>query len=133
MHLIVFVDETDGMSFAGMRQSRDREVISHILRLSEGCRLWVSPYSAPLFPADRVTVHEEPQQKAEKGDYCVAEIRVLPECAKMLESVTLYCWNRKYPSTEKFPRQMLSSMRLDEVSEFPGYSHETITMERYLL
>ena len=50
MHLIVCVDDRDGMSFCGRRLSRDRELIAHILKLTAGRKLWMSAYSAKMFP-----------------------------------------------------------------------------------
>ncbi len=133
MHLIVCIDNCDGMSFCGRRQSRDREVIAHILKTTGESLLWVSPYSADLFPGERIVTSPDFLEKAGEGEYCYAETAVLPNDLKQLESVTLYHWNRSYPATVKFPRQILQSMHLQTREEFPGYSHETITMERYIL
>ena len=132
MHLIVCIDDRDGMSFLGRRLSRDREVIAHILRLTKGSNLWVSPYTSKLFPEGSVLVTGEFQHAAEAGDYCFVENAVLPDVYGKLESVILYRWNRRYPSTVKFPREILESMRRESLEEFKGFSHETITMERYL-
>lgn len=132
MHLILCVDDKDGMSFCGRRQSRDREVAAHILKLTHGCKLWVSPYTAQLFPAEAVWIHEDPQRMAGAGEFCFEEIRLCPDMEEKPESVIVYHWNRTYPSTEKFPRQVLAGMTLESTLEFSGYSHETVTMERYL-
>ena len=58
MHLIVCIDDRDGMAFCGRRLSRDREVITHIQAQTNGCRLWMHPQSAQLF-AD-ATVEADP-------------------------------------------------------------------------
>lgn len=131
MHLILCVDDKDGLSFCGRRLSQDRELTSHILRLTEGSKLWMSAYSAKLFPADRVLVDEDFQQKAGEGDFCFLETAPLMEDDHW-ESVILYHWNRNYPSTVKFPRNLLESMHLQDAEEFPGSSHEKLTMERYV-
>ena len=133
MHLIVCIDTRDGMSFCGRRQSRDREVIARILKITGESRLWVSHYSASLFPEERIVSDPDFMEKAGEGEYCFAETEVLPVVWKKLESATLYHWNRSYPATVKFPREILQSMHLQTREEFPGYSHETITMERYIL
>lgn len=129
MHLILCVDDRNGLSFCGRRLSRDRMLIEHMLKLSTGKRIWVHPYSLPLFPADTVTAHEVFLNQAQAGEYCFAEISQLPETA---ESVILYRWNRAYPATETLPQNFLSSMRLVHMEEFPGSSHEKITMEKYI-
>lgn len=133
MHLIVCIDERDGMSFCGRRLSRDSRVSEHILALTAGHTLWVHPYSAKLFPADAVIADAAFAEKAGEGDFCFAELSVTPDTKKKLESVYLYHWNRAYPATVKFPRELLDGMYLDATEEFSGNSHETITLERYVL
>lgn len=131
MHLIVCVDERDGMSFCGRRLSRDKAVYAHILNITSGHRLWTSPQSAALFPDG--TVYSDPEflQKAGAGDYCFAETAV--NNVQNPESVILYKWNRRYPSTERLPTALLAGMRLSSTEEFSGNSHDKITMERYVL
>lgn len=132
MHLILCIDDRDGLSFCGRRLSQDRELCAHMLRLTEGHNLWMNAYSARLFPDSEVLVDEECQHKADPGDYCFLETAPIPESCENLESVILYHWNRRYPSTVKFPRKLLESMHLVTTEEFPGSSHEKITMERFV-
>lgn len=131
MHLIVCLEDRGGMAFAGRRVSSDRFVTDHILKISSGCKLWVSPASGDIFPETDVLISPEFLEEAGRGDYCFADVTPLPSKLEGLESVTLYHWNRTYPSTVKFPRELLSGMELTHTEEFPGYSHETVTMERY--
>lgn len=133
MHLILCIDERDGLSFCGKRQSRDRMVNDHILQLASGQKIWMSPYSAPFFEGNAVCADAHFLEKAGVGEYCFLEVDPLPENNENLESVILYHWNRTYPSTVKFPRSLLSGMNLVQREEFSGSSHETITMERYTL
>lgn len=133
MHLILCIDERDGLSFCGKRQSRDRIVNDHILQLASGQKVWMSPYSAPFFEGNAVCADAHFLEKAGVGEYCFLEVDPLPENNENLESVILYHWNRTYPSTVKFPRSLLSGMNLVQREEFSGSSHETITMERYTL
>ena len=133
MHLICCVDDRDGLSFCGRRLSRDKLLCAHILRLTAGRKLWMSRYSAALFPDGAVLADEDFQIKAGMGDYCFLETAPVLARYEDLESVILYHWNRCYPSTVKFPRKLLDDMRLAETETFTGSSHETITMERYVL
>ena len=133
MHLILCIDERDGLSFCGKRQSRDRAVNEHILQMADGQKVWMSPYSAPFFEGNAVCADAHFLEKAGVGEYCFLEVDPLPENNENLESVILYHWNRTYPSTVKFPRSLLSGMNLVQREEFSGSSHETITMERYTL
>lgn len=133
MHLILCIDERDGLSFCGRRLSRDSRLIDHMLTLTEGHTLWVHPYSEKLFPQGTVTVDEQFQAKAGQGDYCFVETVPLEILSENWESVTLYCWNRAYPATVKFDRKILTAFRLSHKEEFSGNSHEILTMERYTL
>ena len=133
MHLIFCVDERDGLSFCGRRLSRDREIISNMLELTSGKRLWIHPYSANLFAEGCVLADEDYLRKAKSGDYCWIEKGPFPEVWHSVESVTLYYWNREYPSTERFPRSLLQNMHKEMTTVFPGNSHEKITIERFVL
>jgi len=133
MRLIFCVDERDGLSFCGRRLSRDREVYAHILRLCNGHPIWTAPDSASLFPEGTVCADKDFLQKAADDDYCFLETLPPIDMFRRAESVILYHWNRCYPSTEKFPRELLLGMHLCCSEDFPGNSHETITMERYTL
>lgn len=133
MHLILCIDRRNGMSFCGKRQSSDRMVTEDILNITAGQRLWMSPYSAGLFPEGSVCVDPDFLSKAGQGDYCFLETTPLPSELSGLESVILYRWNRHYPSTVTFPVSILLPFVLNESREFSGNSHDTITMERYTL
>lgn len=133
MHLILCVDERDGLSFCGRRLSRDSRLIDHILAFTAGHTLWIHPGSAKLFSGKAVMADEQFQKKAGQGDYCFVETTPLELDTEKWESVTLYCWNRAYPATVKFDRNLLQSFHLTHREEFPGSSHENLTMERYSL
>lgn len=131
MHLIVCIDERDGMSFCGRRLSRDGILNRHIKGISSGHKLWMNVYSGKMFADAEICIDEQFLEKAEPGDYCFLENTPLPETNEALESVILYHWNRTYPSTVRFPRALLQGMQLVKTEEFAGNSHETITMEWY--
>lgn len=133
MHLIVCVEDRYGMSFCGRRLSRDRVVTDHILHMVSESKLWIHPESAILFPKEKVQADTDFLKNTKIGDYCFVEVTPLPENIENLESVTLYHWNRAYPSTMKFPQNLLTSMHLICKEDFPGNSHDMITMERYTL
>lgn len=132
MHLIFCIDERDGLSFCGRRLSQDRKLVSHMLKLTSGSQLWIHPYSSGLFPEGAVLAGEDYLSKANAGDYCWIEKGPFPKVWQSVESVTLYHWNRAYPSTERFPRSLLDNMHKEITEDFPGNSHENITMERFV-
>ena len=130
MHLIVCLGARDGMSFCGRRLSRDRAVSEHILRLTAGKTLWCAPESAMLFPEGTVSISPDFQEKAGRGEYCFLETGPWPSAAEM-ESITVYNWNRTYPYSVKFPKEILRTMQPVTIEEFAGFSHEKITMTRF--
>jgi hypothetical protein len=132
MHLIFCIDERDGLSFCGRRLSQDRELVSHMLNLTSGSQLWIHPYSSKLFPEGTVLADEDYLSKANAGDYCWIEKGPFPKVWQSVESVTLYHWNRAYPSTERFPRSLLKNMYIETTEDFSGNSHENIIMERFV-
>ena len=131
MHLIVCLEDRDGMYFGDRRLSSDRVLTEYILNLTSGSKLWMSAYSATLFPAEKVCVAEDFLHKAGEGDYCFLETTPLTD-SLTLESVTIFHWNRRYPFTQVFPRKLLQDMHLESSRDFPGNSHDKITVERYI-
>ena len=132
MHLIVCVEDRDGMSFCGRRLSSDRALTEYILQLASESVLWMNGYSASIFPQNTVRVDEDFLQKAAAGEYCFAETTSLTQLSNV-ESIVLCRWNRCYPATCKFPRDLLKGMYLKHREDFPGNSHDKITVERYVL
>lgn len=126
MKLIVCLDKQNGMLFNHRRQSRDRMVIADILETVGDAVLWVSAYSARLFPAERVRICT--QLPAGTEDYCFAE-DLLPD--EMPQELTVYRWNRVYPADTFFPLQ-LSQWKQISFEEFAGFSHEIIAKECYV-
>ena len=131
MHLIVCIEEKGGLSFCGKRLSFDRELTEHIIKLCSGAKLWMNRYSAKLFPEEKIIVDEAFLENAGEGDYCFLENGPIPEEFRNFETIVVYAWNRRYPYTVKFPLEMLEGRKVVDAAEFPGYSHEKITMQRF--
>jgi hypothetical protein len=136
MHLIVCVDERAGMSFGGRRQSRDRILCEDVLAdvRQSGARLYLSPYSAPLFEGaeqDILCVSETYLTDAGAEDFCFCEREAIAPHAARVDAVTVYRWNRHYPSDRKLDLD-LSAYKLYTNTEFAGSSHEKITKEVYV-
>ena len=53
MQMILCLDDNNGMSFGGKRQSRDRVVVEKILELTAGGKIWMNGYSAGIFSGSR--------------------------------------------------------------------------------
>ena len=129
MHLIVCLDQRDGMLFNKRRQSRDRAVCARMLERAAGGRLWMNGYSARLFEGCSVTADEEFLHRAGEGEYAFLENGDLRPFAGAVESITVYRWGKVYPADTVFPWELFPGRRLIHTAEFAGRSHEEITEE----
>ena len=132
MKLIFCIDNKNGMTFNGRRQSQDRELRKRILELTEGSRLLMSPYSAKQFEDSNAIISDaEFLGLAEKDDYCFIEDADFT--LDGIDEVVLYNWNRDYPADRYFSFDLHSfGFRLASSAEFKGYSHEKITERIYI-
>ena len=134
MHIIVCLDDHDGMLFNGRRQSQDQVLRREILQLTQKSQLWMNCYSAKQFEElpSWGTVDNDFLLAAPEGAYCFVENEnVLPHL-KRIDQVVVYRWNRVYPADQTFPaKQILAEKKLLSVREFAGNSHDLITEEIY--
>lgn len=133
MRVALCVDDLGGMLFNGRRQSRDRELKADLLREAAPARLLISPFSADLFSEGEVTVSPDFLKTAGEGALCFVEDAPLAKHAARIDELILYRWNRRYPRDLTLDLDPAAAgLRLVEVTEFAGYSHEKITKERYV-
>ena len=136
MNVIVCLDDRCGMAFNGRRQSRDRCVYEDIVKdIASDGRLFISEYSRALFADMDVSVvcSDRFLDMASDGDVCFVEDRVLLPYIEKIEKITVYKWNRHYPSDKTFdivPEE--NGFRLISTEDFEGNSHEKITKEIYV-
>lgn len=132
MKLIICVDTRGGMLFCTRRVSRDRAVYERILQM-EGGILRMAPYSRPLFPSDaEIWTGEDFLEKAGESDRCFVETEPPEKWLERAHAVVVFCWNRAYPSDLKFSKaQLKNGWQLVSAEDFPGNSHERITIEVY--
>lgn len=131
MHIVICLDDRNGILFNRRRLSSDRAVSARILETATG-RLWMSPNSVKLFLDAQLCVDEDYLNQAGAGDTCFAENLDFLNYMNEAESVTVYRWNRAYPSDTKVPADFLDGWTLTQSTDFPGNSHETVTEERYI-
>ena len=134
MHLYICLDDNNGLRFNRRRQSRDSAVCADVLRSSLEAPLHMTEYSRKLFaPADgNIICSEDPLARAGKGEHCFAESLPLAPFLDRMESITVYRWNRSYPSDEKLDFDPIAAgFSVSSTVEFPGTSHENITKEVY--
>lgn len=131
MHIVVCLDDKNGMLFNHRRLSSDQVVSRRIVENHSG-NLWMNGYSAKLFTAFEIFQDEDFLNKAAEDDTCFAETPAFTQMAEKIQSITVYRWNRVYPSDEKLPVDFLTSWRRIESVDFPGNSHKNITEEKYI-
>lgn len=134
MTIVVCLDDRNGMTFAGRRQSMDSRLRQEMLALCADTGIWMDTYSAGQFqePREGIRVDEDFLMKAEPGDVCFVEKADIRPVADKISKLVIYRWNRHYPSDKKFPAELFADKwtRLSQ-REFPGSSHECITEEVY--
>ena len=130
LRLIVCLDDKNGMAFNHRRQSRDRIVIAKIEELVKGSTLYFSSYSAKLFPSGDFEPSEDYLSRAGADDFCFVELEDVTPYEQQIKEITVFRWNRVYPADLYFPTD-LTQWSLERTVEFPGHSHEKITLEVY--
>lgn len=135
MIAIVCLDDRDGMGFNGRRQSRDVRLREKVLEMAAGRRLWMAPCSADQFGPEgegRICVSASFLEEAGSGDCVFVEDRALAPFAERLEQLVVFRWNRVYPGDRYLDLDLAKGpWRKTEEQDFPGKSHERITMEVY--
>lgn len=137
MILIVAVDDNNGLLFNSRRQSQDRLLRERILALSAHSRLWVNHYTEKQFAQDgqivgHMEVDDDFMDKAAPGEYCFAENIPVAPYEDRAEQIIMFKWNRKYPGSFYFDIDLAAGgWKLSSTEDFPGFSHEKITMEVY--
>ena len=122
------------MLFHNRRVSADRVVIEKILAMTDGVPIFMSPYSAGLFPKEaNIVLTDDYLKIAESGQICFAESEDLLQYLHKARKVILFQWNRQYPSDVKFPMHLLKDpWKRVSMTDFSGHSHDQITQEVYV-
>lgn len=134
MILILTLDDRDGMCFNHRRQSRDRVLNDYMLRLTGDRTLWMNAYSGKLFPDavtdGKVKISEEFLTLCGEGEFAFAEDVDVGDALSRAERVLVFRWNRVYPFDLVADLSRAGANR-QVLDEFPGSSHEKITLEEY--
>lgn len=131
MNAIICLDEKNGMMFNKRRQSRDSVLNQKVLEIATGKKLLMNGYSAKLFGENSsITVEENFLDIAQKGDFCFIEKGM--ETLQNVENLYVFLWNRHYPADVYFRLDIeKEGFVLQSTEEFPGTSHEKITLNIY--
>ena len=134
MIVICCVDDHMGLAFNHRRVSSDRVVTEDILNRVESATLWSDEYSAKLFTGnipDNFAVDPDALEKAGVGEFVFTERKDPLQYKDRIEKMIVYFWSRNYPSDIKLSYNGPDWVRTG-IAEFPGHSHEKITVEEWL-
>ncbi|MBO5317686.1 MAG: hypothetical protein J6A74_04515 [Oscillospiraceae bacterium] len=71
-------------------------------------------------------------EMATKEDYCFLENRDIRPYVSRVDELILFRWNRRYPYDLAFPfEECFGNWNLVSREDFPGNSHDPITLEVY--
>lgn len=127
MIVALCVDNRMGLMFNRRRLSKDALLREKLLTISEG-ELRMSPYSAKQFE-EEVYAGEDYLSGAAQNQWCFVENDDYAAFSDRIEKIVLFQWNRDYPADLFFA--FPGEWRLTCSEDFPGKSHEVITMEVY--
>ena len=133
MNLILCVDEGGGMSFLGRRQSMDRVLRQKALALAGEGKLWMDGYTAGQFreEIEGIRVTGDPLHEIPEDGWFFLELGDVEAFLANAKRLALFRWNRLYPADRRFPLETLETPVHRE--DFPGNSHDSITLEVYAL
>ena len=140
MYVILTLDNQNGMMFNHRRQSRDRVLSERLVELAgkltrgKAGRLLMSCYTAGLFPdgvPEGAVSADNFLDQAGSGDVCFVEDAALLPYQPLISQLFVFRWNRDYPSDRRLDLNLSEWVRTVE-DEFCGFSHKTITLERYV-
>ena len=134
MILIVCVDEKNGMMFNNRRQSKDRILSEHILKIVDNKKIWMNSYSKSAFEGQEslnIAVDDNFIEKINKDEYCFVENIDVNTMINKVDKIIVYNWNRHYPADRYFNIN-IEEWVVDSENEFQGSSHEKISEKIYV-
>ena len=132
MIFVLCIDDKNGLSFNGRRQSRDRVLIDRLLQMFPDKTINIKSYSSPLFEdhSDRVNISDDLPDKLKNGEVFFSENLDPAPYKDSIEKLIVFKWNRAYPSDKKMTLG-LSDYSLISSEDFTGNSHDKITVSEY--
>ena len=127
--LYICLDDRKGLLFNKRRQSRDIRVLED-MAASAG-ELLLGAYSQKLVTDAGIPCRVVTEEEVTEGHY-FAESIPTDALLERTGQLVIYRWNRQYPADtrwEAVPEEL--GFVLQEITEFPGKSHEKITKEVY--
>ena len=131
MNIIICIDDKNGYSLFGRRQSMDKLVRQRILTVVEENILYMNAYSEKQFDDGLLAVCDDFLSVVGDGEYCFIEN--VPFSLEKCEKIIIYKWNRSYPADMFLDYDYIrKNYHRTSLYEFSGSSHEKITEEIYV-
>ncbi|MBQ5321412.1 MAG: ribonuclease Z [Oscillospiraceae bacterium] len=128
MKVFVCLDDKNGMTFGGKRQSRDRIVIEDVLKTVGEEKLYIDAFSKTLFENKGAEIVKE----FPKEGYFFNENKEMKHHMEFISEIIVYRWNRRYPADFYLDIDIAKEgFKLADYLEFKGSSHDKITKEIY--
>ncbi len=133
MKVILCLDDRNGMLFNHRRQSRDRAILEKTRKICGGNSIYMNHYSEKMFEQfGPVASKEDFLDYAGDDDWCFVENVSLKKYEEQIQEILVFRWNREYPADYFLDIPLANEKRTFRgYVEFPGYSHEKLTMEIY--
>lgn len=135
MNIIVCLDNNNGMLFNKRRQSQDKVLRDNIKELTKNNILYMNEYSYKLYKdidSGNITVSDDFLNICNNTDFCLVENTELVSYINKINTITVYNWNRDYPSDFYFDISLKDKKwTLINSEQFKGNSHNKITKETY--
>ena len=125
--LILILDQKNGMSFYGRRQSRDSELCLNIKELTT--KLYLGEKEQRLFELCGV---DHQNIDFEECDYVLSEFNDYADKLEDISEIIVYRWDKVYPSNQKLGYSLEDKFRMVSMYEFEGKSHDKIIRERWV-
>ena len=135
MHIILFLDQKDGMIFGNKRQTKDKILMKYIEDVSKGSCLFTNHFSTSLFDniPSHLIVDDNFLNIAKSEDFCIVENEDIEPYMNKIESIRIYRWDKVYPSTIKFNKDLLKNWKQSFCVElFLGGTHQVIYEEMWV-
>ena len=132
MKLIICLDDNNGMMFNNRRQSRDSAVVKKIIDMSKDSKLFMTEYSAKIFPEhENIVIFSGEIPMGGQNDLCFAEQNIAS--LGDFREIYIFRWNRSYPGDVRFEFDLIKEgFFVRSTEDLVGNSHDKITLELYV-
>ena len=127
------LDNKSGMTFFGKRQSRDRVLISELVKSNSRRKIYAENYSSIIFEGhENINFCDNPLADCPDGGTCFIEKSDVTPYLDDIDIFIIYRWNTTYPADKFFTVNLRQNgFTLLGKVDIVGSSHDKITKETY--